>query len=629
MKIPNIGKSKKLDDLNNLRKSLSKRIFLVLKKNYYVATRNPKLYIALIIGPLLFVLLIGLAFNTSQLRGGLKVAIYDESPDKLILNMFNEVKQVTATSKESKEDCKQSALIKENVVCVIITSTGNSSYTIDTYFDYSRASIYATAYTIVGEVFNKFERELTRNLLNEIKAQVNPENFQFDIIQNDLENTEKELISASKKLGDLTKGLSSDSDFYEYKLDEVITEIKSLKKQITTHQTTINMYRTELQKQKTEAEKIYADIQEMTKRSDTLANTCGTQGSDMSDKLNDANFIELIEKNPNPGCTTIKTINGILTVYGNSFKNIINGINQANDDLEKVQNSLELLKKSTDTYIDDLENEKARISKTEQQYSSEITEFKQSLDTHSEKVAEYGLLIQELNTDLIQFHSTVSPDEFLQKFQRSTRLLSDTRNMLDYTLHLLIPFILLLSSLLISITLNRNEYKTSAFQRNKMQRNNFLIFSGNTIFIWFVMILELLFIILLFKIFFGSNTFQNLPSVLLSASLYILIWVILGFIISRNINSDEGAIFSGTILGLIIFFLSDVVVPMESFPNTILYLYNINPFVYFSEIIRSNYLLSESMNILSTAPLFLIKTLIVFLTIGLFLVWRDMNETHS
>jgi hypothetical protein len=238
-------------------------------------------------------------------------------------------------------------------------------------------------------------------------------------------------------------------------------------------------------------------------------------------------------------------------------------------------------------------------------------------------------MVSELNEDVSNFYTALDPRELVNKFRQNIQLISETRNLLDYSLHLVIPFILLLSTLLISITLNRNEYKTTAYQRNKMLKNNFLIFIGNTIFILIVMLLELIFILLLFNIFFNSNTLQNFSTVLISASVFILIWAVIGFLISRNINSDEGAIFSGTIIGLIFFFLSDVIVPVESFHKIMMHLYNMNPFVYFSEIIRNNYLTGTNIALFNFNFIFLLTILIVIILLSISIIWRDLHEHAS
>ncbi|MFP4567309.1 MAG: ABC transporter permease [Candidatus Woesearchaeota archaeon] len=620
--------SRKESDFEIKTKLIIKRIFVVLKKNYYVATRNPKLYVSLILAPLLFVILIGMAFNTSQLRSDLKIGIYDESPEQIIYSAFSEIKDIEALNAQTKENCVQSTMDKDYAVCIAILQQ-EKTYDVDIYFDYSRMSIYPTAYTLVREAFSKFEQEMMIALLNELREKVNPENFGFETIQTDLKNTEDELINASEKINSLVQSLSSDSAFYEYKLTEIIEELTLLEMQILIHQELIEDYRTELNKQRKEADETYTKLSNVQKNIENLTKICANEGNDLSDDIDKVEFLELVNNEQNPGCSAIKTMDGTINTYVDSFKNIKDGLDRADKDLQEVYDSLELLKQSNKNYIVELENEREQITQTEEFYSSEIELFKNNLLDHSKKVVEYSELVDELNIEVSDFHLALNPREIVQKFEQNIKLISETRNMLDYTLHLIIPFILLLSSLLLSITLNRNEYKTSAFQRNKMLKNNLLIFSGNTLFILIIMLLEMLFILFLFKIFFGSNTLINLPIILVSASIFILFWTILGFIISRNINSDEGAIFSGTILGLIMFFLSDVMVPVESFPKIMLYLYKINPFVYFSEIIRSNYLIGGINNLFNSNFNFLLIMFILILCTGLYLVWRDLNENNA
>ena len=606
-----------------------KKIFLVLKKNYYIATRNPKLYVSMILAPLLFVILIGMAFNTSQLREGLGVSIYDESPDALIYNVFSNISNVRAILSDDVDDCMQATIDKVSAVCITIVENERDSFDADIYFDYSRMSVYPTAYTTIREVFSAFEQEVTMSILNELRNRVNPDVFGFEFIKEDLSIAKEELLSASDKINSLAKSLSSDSDFYKYKIDEVIQNLSSVESQISSHQVLINNYRTEINAQKSDAENIYIRVKNVREDIEVLVNECGASGEDFSSELDNSDLVDLINSRDDPGCSSVKTIHGTVKNYENSFKSLSDGLNAADRDLGIAYESLEDLKLAINLYILELEREKQQINETEVFYSSEIIGFQNSLLEHSNKIVEYSELVDNVSRDVAEFHASLDPREIINQFEKNFRLLSGSRSMLDYSLHLVVPFILLLSSLLISITLNRNEYKTSAFQRNKMLKNNFLIFSGNTLFVLFVMLLELLFILLLFNLFFGSDTLSNLPLTMFFASLFILIWIIVGFIISRFISSDEGSIFSGIVLGLIVFFLSDVIVPAESFPSTMLFFYKLNPFVYFSDIMRSNYIIEDMISVFSYESMFLLFAFIIVLIISLIIVWRDMYEHHS
>lgn len=607
-----------------------KKILVVLKKNYLVSSRNPKLYLSLILAPLFFVLLVGLAFNTTQLRSEIKISIYDESPNETIALVFKEISHVEVVPSYSEEDCKKKINNKKSLSCISVLKEENEeSFDVNIYLDYSRMSAYPNVYTTVREVLSLFEKEVTVNFIEELRSQIEPETLGLEEIQKDLENAEKELVDASNKLNELATSLSSDSSFYKYKIDEVIYTITVLDEALHEYQILIKIYREDIAIQKEEAEKAYQDAKSARKEVEKVVNVCGASGKDLSDEIEDIEFIDFINADPNPGCTSAKTIHGVIWGYEQTFKAISTGLERADKDLEIAEENLAELKQAIGLYKEDLENEKQQITESEEYYSFEIVSFQESLETHSAMLIEYNELIDKTKIDVVEFHSSLNPDEIVNKFRKKFLLISGERSMLDYSLHIIIPFILLLSSLLISITINRNDYKTSAYQRNKMLKNNFLIFSGNTLFVLFVMIIELLFILLLFNIFFGSETLNNLPNLLLFSSTYILIWAVVGFILSNYIKSDEGAIFSGTILGLLVFFIGDTILPMESFPKALIPLYNVNPFVHFSDILRINFLTDEVISFFNQDFWLLVLLFMTFLFVALAIIWRDIYANNS
>lgn len=92
-----------------------RKLFEEIKKNYVIAARNPLNYLIFILGPILFVLLIGLSFSGSGLDSDINILVVGEE-NLGVVSYLDELEDVNVISSPSVKNCKKKHLIGKFMV---------------------------------------------------------------------------------------------------------------------------------------------------------------------------------------------------------------------------------------------------------------------------------------------------------------------------------------------------------------------------------------------------------------------------------------------------------------------------------------------------------------------------------
>ncbi len=235
------------------------KIFQVVKKDLKILIRSKLSALIILLGPLLIVSLIGLAFNSSDVNN-IKIGTYSSSYSDLGNNLINALKgsQFTVINMTSEKDCIGSIKSQKINVCMVLPedlradNTNNSE--IIFYVDNSRINL---VYFVISEVSKKVNlqsNEITKGLMDNIlsvlsdskiklidnKASVDAIkegyskiNDNADSIVNNLDSLDMTLDTTSLGVNSLTNGsLSCGTNCSAEYLDKVqtlVNKINSLK----------------------------------------------------------------------------------------------------------------------------------------------------------------------------------------------------------------------------------------------------------------------------------------------------------------------------------------------------------------------------------------------------------------
>ena len=175
------------------------KIFEIVKKNFLLLVRSKTSALIVLFGPLILMLLIGFAFNTSSLYD-IKVGTYSSGYSELSNSVVDKLKddKFIVLKMESEESCIDKIRSGDIHVCTIFPANLNvkSSDKITFYVDKSRLNfVYIILDRISSQIATK-STELSTALTNRLLSSINNANEKLDTskkISGDLESVKGDL----------------------------------------------------------------------------------------------------------------------------------------------------------------------------------------------------------------------------------------------------------------------------------------------------------------------------------------------------------------------------------------------------------------------------------------------------
>jgi ABC-type multidrug transport system permease subunit len=301
------------------------KIFEIVKKDFKILIRSKLSALIILLGPLLIVSLVGLAFNNSSVNN-IKIGTYSSNYSNLSIDLINSLKdkQFSIIKYSSEDSCIESIKTGNSHVCMSIPKDldiNNNSSEITFYVDNSRINL---VYYVISEVSGKItiqSKELTKGLtqniidvlsdaqiklvddnskISEIKASNSEISSNVDNIINNVGSFSVDInVSALKvnqiKSGQLTCGSNCSADYLDA-VEAMASKLSSLQTDIDN----INSAQSEIQNS---AETIKSDSSKNSGLIDSI-------GSNVNSTILNINALPIkeSEKIANPIKTSIKPI---------------------------------------------------------------------------------------------------------------------------------------------------------------------------------------------------------------------------------------------------------------------------------------------------------------------------------
>lgn len=470
-------------------------IAAIIKKNFKLLIRSKSSALVMILGPLLIVLLVGTAYNTSGLYD-INIGVYSNAYSDLSNNLLNVLDDDSFSIKkyESEEKCRNSVMEAESHLCIILPDnmiiSNENKNEIIFYADYSRINL---VYTIVDI--------LSRRLANKESE------LSIDLTEN--------LVN---KLNEAKEGLSSERST----LDAIITSNDELKGKIETNEEKLNSL--DLSSNKTgNFTEIYDEI-------DNIESSYNLSSSVFDD------LKELVE--------------GMESEIDNAYSRLKTASNTVSDsitDLNKIVGNLEEDKK-------DVIGAKENVNKVIEGFSS---------------------------------LSVTDPNAIATPFTTSIKPISEEKTHLGNLFPAMIVLVVMLISILLSSTVVMNERKARAYFRNFITPvNDYMFVIADFITNLIIVVAQLVIIFLIANYFMKNALFGVLFNfsiiIILIASVFILLGMMLGYAFKTQETATVGSLFVGSVL----LFFSNTILPLESMPENIKKFVLFNPFVVSENILR-------------------------------------------
>ena len=566
------------------------KIKKLIQKNFKLLVRSKFSASIIILGPILIMLLSGLAFsntNTYQLNIGIFSEEYNELTESFLDKL--EQQQFTILKTSSQEKCINQIKEGDSHICVVFPydfSIESEKNDITFYVDFSKPNLVWATINQVSSVFSNRSTELSMDLtqslldyLESTRIELEGKDQTIDTLISDNNAITSELDIIKQKLNDM--GISMDlNNFPTSQITTTNSEIYTLVESL-----------------KTDGLSKTSDITDLIDDIESEVNNLNISSSEKSTILDLIDDIEL----------KITTLNTDLTTTYNSssekFTNLSSIIGNISQNLNTLKSNLDSASTSRSDII------------------TKIDTLKQKLTTSTASLSTLQESINTINSNL-QTLSTQDVSTIVNPTNLNIHAVSTDKTHLDYFFPTLLTLMIMFISILLASNLVVMEKTSTAHFRDIITPTKNAIFLFANYLTCTIITLIQIFLLLaiglsIFNLSIGIFSL-NFLNILAIAFLISTLFIFLGTFIGYVFKSRETALLGAISFSTIFFILSDIILPIESIPSKFAFLTNFNPFMVSNLALRKSIIFGKS--ILQTKGDILTITIMIILFIALSLL---------
>ncbi|MFP4424777.1 MAG: ABC transporter permease [Candidatus Woesearchaeota archaeon] len=542
----------------------------IIAKNYKLLFRSKSSALVIILGPLLLILVVGLAFNNAgnyKIRVGFYFPEYTELTGTIIDAL--EENEFYVELKEDNRSCIESVKTGETNICLIF-----NKFTVNRSMD-NRLSIFVdsselnlawlvtdSVSTQVGQVSSNLSTSLSEQLLDRI-----------DITTEKL-TAEKEAVSTM---------IRSQTD-----MNRKINELEALVKNLDLSMDDI-------------------PFSEVKDRSEDLNKHVGFLISRINNNLN---RIESRVEDSNLSSDIEDNITALIDDTSDAVKDREDSINEQQENLDEA--------------VDELDDSLARLQR---KLSSSDSMRNEAIGKIDEIIGDLRSNLEKLNTHKAALDSMINTLSGIEikdarniavPINTQVNSIASDQNHLSFMVPTLIVLFIMLIGLFLSSNLVIMEKKSDAFLRN------FITPTRTSYFILGVFITAFLLVFIqILLIFFVTYLLLDLPvpnlfNLLLIVCNTSVFFILLGLVIGYIFKTDEAVTLASISIGSGFLLLSGLILPLESMHESIMLIAEYNPLVIAVNVLKQVILFNQSISELWLGHIFLLLySLSMVVVIGL------------
>lgn len=543
------------------------KLWLLIKKNLKLLTRSKTSALVVFFAPLMIILILGLAYNTTS-KYGLNIGVHADSFTEDVnsfIDILQEKEYKITKYDSSMEDCINDLKSGATHACISLPESlsieDNTAKEIIFYIDPSKINLVWAIQEAVGSKFELKSEEISQQLAQNILAKLSDTKTKVEEQSNELSSAKEKSQSASSSAESLASSLNSldlSVPGPEYDLSAVAGFKSSFSTAVKKSENSID---------------------------DAIDAVEGAEITSGKEELLTA--LALAK-------TSVKSLGGN---DSKSLEEILSLVESLNHDLVIAKEKLT----SASTAVSSTSASLGSTSATIKESISTLENVQASLNNvktniESQKVTEAGIISSPLTTKI--------------------EMVSPKSSYLNYIFPALLVLVVMFSSLLLGTTLVMMEKNSPAFFRNyfvPIRKETFVasIFLTNLI----ISLVQII-IILGVSLFFlkEKNPLMMFPVagvLLLSSSVFTFLGMGLGYLF----KSEETGTLASISLGSFLLFMSGVIIPIESISLLLRKMTVFNPFVISEKIIREIFLFNSPLKSVSVDLLILIGYIIILFLI--------------
>ncbi len=540
----------------------------VIKKELKVLIRSKSSSLIVILGPLLIIFMVGLAFDSSGYHN-IKLAAYSEDYSELaesyISKLSSNAYRVFKVS--SEEECISLVKSGTHHACLIFSPnlrvSNQTKSKIEIYIDNSKLNIaWLIKDTIFQRVSNRSQelsKSLSQVLLNTFE-EINDELFIKKKSVIALTTKNDELITDANDVINAGQSITVDVDESKFKTSEISSAISSAS-------SGFSQYKNEVE-------------------------------DSLSTVVSSINAIETQAKSLNINDSLKQDLYTAISAAKSQASNISN-----QDTYDSAQSKLSSLSSYVNTIKTELARLKSEISEMTQSKNELLSQaqgMKQKLVDQLGKIMEIQQGINSIEQKINNLEVKDS-DIISEPIETSVSPIVVKESHLSFLFPNLLVLIVMFVSLLISSTLVQMERSSKAHFRNLITPSNNLVFTfGSFLVTLLVVVIQIIIVLAITDLVFQTAIFSNFHYIMLISVVSSTLFILVGIIIAGIFNSEETSLMATLAVGLILLLVSGTILPLETMPSTMKAITELSPFVLAYNMYRDMILFKSTFSTISS-----------------------------
>ena len=545
-----------------------------------IITKNLKLLLSakgsaliILLGPLLIIFLVGVAFGSSN-AFSINIGIFSESYSELTNSYVDSLDDKQFSIKKYDEEPVSIEEIKRGKLQACVVFPPNMELNTETsneivfHVDYSKINIVWVILDSInkklGSKSEEYSKELTQVLIDKLKETQDEIKDKSNVLVA-IKNENSEVVSKIDSSSGSLNSLSLDVDTNSFKVPELSDKNDALEKEIK-----------------------YIE-------NDTIkrVNDVKSQLNSIRSELNIINSSEL--------STAISLADSAIDNIDDikdSLNNVVNTTDRINSDFESLIGELQ-------SNVNSIKSSADKVSDAKNSLSSNLADTKQKINSMLNNVIEIQKSFYKLD-DSIKSIQVTDVSKIVSPISTKIEPVTSEDTHLNYMFPSLIILVIMFVSILLSSTLVIMEKNSIAHFRNFITPTKDIVFIIATFLTaMIIMVFQVIVVVVIAWLFFKIQ----IISALLTTSVVLLIatsfFVLLGMFIGYVFSSEETATLAAVSISAIFLLLSSVILPIESMSDNVQKAAKFNPFVMSEMLLKQSLLFKEDIVTQSQDILFL------------------------
>jgi len=530
-----------------------RKIISIIQKNFKLIIRSRISALIILFGPLLIMLIVGLAFNsTSTIR--INVGYFTPQQTNMTDSFVSLLESKYNIDKyDTANDCKLAISAGTKHICIIFPEgfaiSDNRVNEIVFQVDNSKINLYETVVDSIEASFNERALQLTQGMTQELLDKLNQTQASISnktLFISQLRDENQILVDDAGTIKDQVSDLDLDFDYSSLGMSDLESQTDAISKGFE------------------DVKKIAEDaiddsidlIEDLEDEIDDL-NLSSNEKEDLFDLMNTTEET-MLDLKDDLNATGVEDVEDLTDI-----------VDELKNELRSVDSKFSLAANARDVSVDKITNMNEKLALS----SAKIIVIEEAFDQIFANIA---------NTQITDLDTITSPIK-----KRVDPVVSE-ENQLNFYFPYLVVLITMFIGLLLSSTLVIMEKTSRAHFRNFVTPTSDMSFIfGAYITSLIIMSLQLVVVLSIFGFYFQKDIITNFRTTLMVLALLVTLFSWLGMALGNIFNTEETGTLASISIGSILLFVSDLIFPLERMPPYIADLARTyNPFVIGTEMLR-------------------------------------------